>query len=393
MYVAELDRPWLESPFLFQGFLLTSEKDLARIRDLCQFVYVDEEQSTVLPPAEAAKEGAPSSAAASEPARAAVSGPYQKPVEEELPAAAQVRARVATEINKFFTASRLGDEIDPSEAKSMVEDITSSIERNPDALILLSSLKGQNEAMSEHAFATSVVSLHFGRHLGLDAGTVRDLGMAALLHDIGETKIPPEVLERPNRDRDEIYRKHPEFGAELLKATPGIPKSVVQVALDHEEHVDGTGFPRGLSGDKLSLLTKVVSIANVYDELVSGLLGKRLTGTDALRSMYKLRGKFFDAELFEHFITCIGIYPVGCIVELKRGDVGLVISIPPDSRRYPRLLIVRDQNKRRVDPPRIMNLASFAKTSLAHQYLIAKVLPVGVYDIDPAAYVLREIGG
>ncbi len=116
-----------------------------------------------------------------------------------------------------------------------------------------------------------------------------------------------------------------------------------------------------------------------------------MASTDALRNMYRYRNKFFDAELLEDFIACIGIYPVGCIVELVRGEVGIVISIPPNDRLHPRLLLVRDQDKRPLEPPRIMNLASFAKTSIADNYRIAKVVSPGTYDIDLAGYVLGEL--
>jgi len=391
MYVAELDRPWLDSPFLFQGFLLTDTSDLQEIRGLCQYVYVDEEKSTE----QRRDDGAAGTGAKQNELQVRSAGPvpmsYQRPVEEELPDAREIRAQVEAGVNELFEAARLGQAVNLPQARELIATMLVSMMRNPDALVLLSTLKGHDEAAAEHAFATSVITLNLGRHLGLDEKGLSELGMAALWHDIGETKISIDILKQPNREELASYRKHPQLGAELLSAASKIPKSVIEVALTHHEHIDGTGYPQRLSGDEITRLTKIVSIADVYDELTGGTRGRMLPSTDAIRNMYQYRGKLFDADLIEEFIASIGIYPIGSIVELQRGDVGIVISIPPDDHLHPRLLIVRDREKRPLQPPRIMNLKSFAKTSQAQNYLIERVVSPGTYDINPAGYILREL--
>jgi len=385
MYVTQLDRPWLETPFLFQGFFISSDEELADLKRLCKFVYIDEEKKEESPaslsrPVQAQKRAAPV--------------PHVVPVENEIAAAREVRERAQKRFNNMLEATRLGKGIDVKVANNIVGDMIESLLRNPDALILLRNISQYDTEAESHAINSSILCLTFGRCLGLPSHELEELGLAALLHDIGETELPVELLrEGPkNSEQTALLNRHTEFGARILREGGSLPERVIEVALSHHEQIDGEGYPRGLKGEEIDLFARIVAIVNVYDHITLGSSGPSLPPAEALRYLYLYRNKFFDAELTERFIQCLGVYPVGSLVELATGEVAIVISIPPEAHLYPRLLLVRDSHKKPYLPPHIMSLAQFADSEHAEKYAIRRVLPAGSYDVDIRAYLQAEGG-
>ena len=337
MFVCELDRPWLESHFLFQGFTLTNQSDLEDVRRTCAFVYVDYEKSSVehAPAGNKPIPGKPRT--------------YVMTFKEEIIKAEKAHDKAHGYVSKLFKDIRMGKAIDSDQAKGIVGEMMSSIIRNPDALMLLSNLRAFDEDEINHSMDVCTLSLAFGSFLGMKDQQLEELGLAALLHDIGETRVDPIILKKrygltPEETRE--MQAHSEHGAEILEAIPGIPKSATEVARSHHEKINGKGYPQGLKGEDISLFAKIVAITDVYDRVThSDKSGMYLSSTDALKNMYEYRGQFFDGELTEKFIQCLGIYPVGSVVEMNTGEIGVVISVPPDNHLAPKLMLVRNADK------------------------------------------------
>lgn len=390
MYVSELDRPWLETPFLFQGFQIASQGDIQELQRNCDFVYIDEARSDYQ-----ATE-ADTTAAASE--RQTISPQaYSKPapkiaIEEEIARAREVQQSAEQQLTTLFQQLRSDQEVDSDQVQQLVGDLYESLVRNPDALLLLNSLKNLEQAAETHAIGTSVLAISLGRYMHFSQQLIEELGMAALLHDVGEVQIPLEVIHRNPRSAEDnaLLKRHPEFGAAILRNTPGIPDSVVDAAYSHHEQIDGHGFPRGVSGDAMTLFAKIVAIVNTYDQLTRGDQAHSMSPSEALRHLYQCRDTLFDAQLTEAFIQCLGVYPVGSLVELYSGEVGIVIASPPGEHLHPRLMLVRTPNKQPYKPPRLINLANFVKGSESKQYAIRQVLPPDAYGVDIRAYLLSE---
>lgn len=390
MYVSELDRPWLETPFLFQGFAISSQGDINELVRCCEYVFIDEEKSKYK------KESLLSSHVLERDVtklpEIKVRHPEHKvPVEEEISEARKVRAVAEEQISTLINQARGGKALDIQQANIVVRNITESLARSPDAMVLLGSMKSHERASEAHAMNTCILCITLGRFMRFSPKMVEELGLAALLHDVGEVKIPVELIRSGSKtpQEAELVKKHTLFGAEILLSAKGIPNSVVDVAYSHHEQIDGKGYPRGLAPEQISTFARIVAIVDTYDRLTQGRDDHSIPATEALRYLYLYRDKIFDGRIIEAFIKCLGIYPVGSLIELDTGEVGIVISVQPGELLYPRLLLVRNRDKKPLDQPRIMNLAMFAKTDPG-KYNIKQVLAPDAYGVDMRSYLLNE---
>ncbi|MCO6413885.1 MAG: DUF3391 domain-containing protein [Thiogranum sp.] len=400
MYVSELDRPWLDTPFLFQGFRITNSDELEQISKLCDFVFVDTEKSTIaVPEAPAANSSAASREAEQETAGIVKSAePYRSNFEDEYPVARNIHRRAHEVASALFNDVRMGKSLDVAETRLAVTEMVDSILRNPDALILLSCLTEKSDALVAHALTVCTLSISFGRYLGLDKTTLVELGMGALLHDIGETKLPDKLLSDSDDLSEEdraLLQSHTRIGAMIMKKLEGVPERVIAIARDHHERADGSGYPGKLKNSQLDICTRIVSLVDTYDSVTSGVHGRDKIGLDvALKYIYSWREGLFDALLVEKFIQCIGIYPIGSTVELRSGHIGIVISSQPDARLFPKVMLILDARRKPVEPPKTMNLALFrAKGGDDNAYEVKRLVDPQAYDIDVRSFVLRELGG
>lgn len=398
MYVAKLDRSWLETPFLFQGFRIETEKQLHWVRKICKYVYIDEEKSdsTALAQPLPRRSHSPEAPQVSFRKNTIVAGAPKKSFEDEFPVACEVYQRSSVKLQQILENLRFGKNLEPQKIASIVHGVIDSVIRNPDALLLLSNLKLKSEDTVRHSIHVCILSLVFARHLGLSGEQFADLGFAALLHDVGEIRIPKEILAKYNRgltpEERKIMEMHTQYGADILRKNPAIPAAAIDVAYSHHERVDGKGYPRGLKGSEISLFSKLVAIVEVYESVTNNPSARvQISSSDALRSIYSMRDIFFDGELVEKFIKCLGIYPVGSVVELNTGEIGIVISLKPEKHLLPTLMIVRDKNKQPCYPPHVMNLDNFKNDDGKPQYFVQEVLEPNAYGIDLSDVIVREI--
>ena len=386
LYVDALDRPWVETDFPFQGFRIQNQEDLESLRRQTEYVFVDDEKSDELTPKESVLADRTSSQQSEKQLRQ---------VEVEIRKAHTVHSLIETSLSSVMKDMRLGRAVRLDEVKDAIKEMIQSLMRNPDALLLLGRIEQADNAAASHAINCSIIALTFGRYMGLKGEELEAFGLAALLHDVGETEIPDELLDTTGPKTDEeiaLIRRHTEFGRDILEKMNGIPPSVVDVVYSHHEQVDGKGYPRGLTGDNISLNAKMMSLVGVYEWCTSSVSGEMLTAPEASRFLYGQRDIMFDKDLTEKFIQCLGIYPVGCIVELVKGEVGVVISIPEDARLYPRLVLILDSDKQPYYPPRLINLSIFQSSENAEEYAVKKVLPRDAYGFDFKKYIQREMG-
>jgi HD-GYP domain-containing protein (c-di-GMP phosphodiesterase class II) len=265
---------------------------------------------------------------------------------------------------------------------------------NPSALALFSNLKSKQQDTVRHSLNVCILSLLFGRHLGLSEQQLSDLGYAALLHDVGEIKVPQSVLDKHSRGLTPEEKKemelHTQYGADILTKTPSIPKAAIQVALSHHERVNGKGYPKGLKETEIDYFSRLVSIVDVY-EIVTNHPGAKahVSCPDALKSIYMMRGSFFDRELVEEFIKCLGIYPIGSVVELNNGDIAIVVSTKPGKQLLPTIMVVKDSNGVRRQP-NIVNLEHFREQEGLSKLYIIRVVDPNSVGIDLSEYMIRE---
>jgi putative nucleotidyltransferase with HDIG domain len=206
-----------------------------------------------------------------------------------------------------------------------------------------------------------ILALTFGRTLGLERKQLDMLGLGALLHDIGKMSIPMEILNKPGRLTDEEFemiKSHSMNGYNLLRQKKDMPGEVLDIVRSHHERINGRGYPDGLTADFIGLLVQITSIVDVYDAITSDrCYHDGIAPHDALKNMFDWAGENFDADLVENFIKCLGIYPIGSMVELNTGHIGIVVSASEKARLRPIILVVINKNGERYDVPRLLNLA------------------------------------
>jgi len=395
MFVCELDRPWLDSPFLFQGFLIDTELEISELRKLCEYVYIDTEKGDN-------KQGEKSSLNVEKntqeelPSHEDISQrPYLTSFEEEIKPAGRLREEAQQYMEELFDNVRAGHSIDAIKTRKLVSGMVASILRNPDALVLLNSLRDSSDYSIAHSINVCTLTLAFGRYLGLSQPELTEIGMGALLHDVGELRVPKEIMSKKgllSKEENRLMQTHAQHGADILKQSEGIPTTAIEIARAHHERSNGQGYPEGLQEDDITYFARIVSIIDVYDTVTTNHNERAsINSTEALKNMYNWRNEMFNGALVEQFIQCLGIYPVGSIVELNNGEVGIVIAVELDKRLQPKLMLVRDQLKKAYSPPRIINLALHSSDNKASNYEIHKVLEPGDYGIDLKSYLLREM--
>ena len=414
MYVTELDRPWLGTPFLFQGFEITSDEELSQLRSLCQYVYVleaDPRVSTAIRRAPGEPVAAPALAKERATATVDLSGTVRSgakvpsngtpvvryrdatPVEEELGQAAEIHQSARETLYTMLDDARLGRAMDIPRVKKTIGAMAESIIRNPDALVWLTHLKKKHEYTATHSMRVCVLALALGRHLGYDREQLHILGTGALLHDIGKLKVPNELLDKPEaltREEFDIVKTHVPEGLKILDGQRGIPAAALEVVGRHHERYSGNGYIYGLTGDNIGEFGLISGIVDTYDAITSDrAYHLSLSAADALKIIYEGRTRAFHPWLVEQFIQCMGIFPIGSIVEMSSGSIGVVIAANRERRLRPRVALILSPEKKPYAPATIVDLMH--TTHEAGKPLeIRKVLPSGSHDINPADHLPRH---
>ncbi len=262
---------------------------------------------------------------------------------EEMARAAKICAQAKQAVTSMFEEARMGKAVDSGNARKLVEEISDSVTRNPGALISLARLKTADDYTYMHSVAVCALMISLGRQIGVDENTIPRLGIAGLLHDLGKAMMPQDVLNKPGKLTDEefgIMKRHPSEGAKLLQSSESIDDIALDVALHHHEKTDGSGYPEGLKDNEISLYAKMGAVCDVYDAITSNRPYKAgWDPAESLRRMAEWANGHFDPTVFQAFVKSLGIYPIGSLVRLSSGRLGLVVEQSPKSLLTPRIKV------------------------------------------------------
>ncbi len=267
-------------------------------------------------------------------------------IDEEIVTAKKIKQEAVKTVQKIMTDIKLGKQIEKEKVEVLVDNILDSVVRNQDALIALSKLRKINDYVHNHSMSVCILMSTFAKHLGYKSGIIREIGVGAMLHDVGTASMPPEILNKTSdlsKEEFEIIKEHVKQGRTLLEKTSGISDVIIEMAYQHHERLDGSGYPNAIKGEEISYFGKAIAIVDVYDALTSQRCYRRwITPTEALRVLYDNKGTEFDPDLVDKFIQCIGVYPVGSLLRLDSGLLGFVVSHNETSMLEPVLRIVYD---------------------------------------------------
>jgi len=261
----------------------------------------------------------------------------------------------------MFEEARMGKAVDTGAARQLVEDITDSVARNPDALISLARLKTADAYTYMHSVAVCAMMVALARQLGLGAEQTRLAGIAGLMHDLGKAAMPMDVLNKPGKLTEAefaIIKTHPREGHRLLQSGNNVDPIVLDVCLHHHEKTDGSGYPDGLKGDDISLFAKMGAVCDVYDAITSNRPYK--SGWDpahSLRKMAEWANGHFDPKVFQAFVRSLGIYPVGSLVRMSSGRLGVVVEQKGKSLTTPMVKVFFSTNSNDRIVPEMIDLS------------------------------------
>ena len=507
MFVADLDRPWVDTPFLLQGFLIEDEEQIRALMQHCEYVMVDRARSrgdeyqapagnagttpgttrvvTQLTPGKtgANPQAGPSAGARSpqserdsvsdgvtptsgpppaRPARLAPSrggppipppprygaadqgaaypgllgrvlsgfkGLWQKEaefvapeapketphefearaalappgvvvttyvdqvsVEEEVPRAREVVAKSADLLEKLVHDIRLGQSFEIERVQEIVDDMVDSIVRNPDALMWVARLREQDIATYGHGLQVSVYLTAFGRHLGFPKNLLSVLAQIGLLLDVGKMRLPKALLEKQGRlsgEEFEEVKAHVQHSLDILGETPNFDPEVILGIAQHHERMNGSGYPRGLVGEEISVVGRMAGIVDCFAALTNHRpYAAAVSSYEALRSITGWGGDYFHEPLVQQFVSSVGVFPVGSMIELSTGEVAIVVAHNKVRRLKPRVLVVTGPDKTKLPHPSMLDLLYDPKMGGEQGIFIKRGLASGAYGLDLADYYL-----
>jgi HD-GYP domain-containing protein (c-di-GMP phosphodiesterase class II) len=503
MFVADLDRPWVDTPFLLQGFLIENDEQIHSLRTHCEWVMVDRARSTgaeyeavagagpIVPnrapmpqraagqapgvdpraatplstpqeqpePAKAARPRAkpaaprmatppPSSGTSARPGEfdasgygraAAARGPGffarlfsgfkgrgkpsvaqsapeapevfretpqefaaraellpagievqtyhdQVTVEEEVPRAQAAVTRASSLLDKLVADIKLGQSFEIERVEEIVDEMVESVVRNPDAAMWIARLREEDISTYGHGLQVSVYLTAFGRHLGFPKPQLEQLAQIGLLLDIGKIKLPRYLLEKQGRLTAEEYeeaKRHVQHGIDILRETANIDPEVIEGIEQHHERMNGSGYPHAHMGDEIGIYGRMAGIVDTFAALTNHRpYAAAASSYEALRSISGWAGEFFHEPLVQQFVSSIGVFPVGSLIELSSGEVAIVVAHNKVRRLKPRVLVVTGPDKTRSPHPAMLDLLYDHKAGGDDPVYIKRGLPAGAYGLD-----------
>lgn len=406
MYICELDRPWLETPFVLQGFQLRSNDDIEAVRSHCDFVFVDvgrsggENRRRVREPgstqlhADRNTSKARSAAGSSEVERkrgllAKLGGRGKsRQIRNELQHPIRQAERAVSETTRVISGIlddvRLGRAIDAPQAKEVVSNCVDQVIENPSAMMLLTNLKEKDHYTSQHCLNVAILSIVLGQKCGLPRDKLELIGLCGMLHDVGKLLTPDHVLNKPGRlDRDEILimKMHPTQGRDILLSSDGIASTALDVAHGHHERFNGGGYPRGLSEEQIGFHTRIVAIADTFDAITSDrVYGKARTSIEALKILQSAGGTHYDGDLVSHFLDAVGVFPPGSVVQLSNDEIAVVVRANSKLKLAPKVLVMKN-SKGQPMTPRYLDLAEQGESN-GPKLHIARMVKAEDFGVD-----------
>ncbi len=392
MYVVSLDRSWFQTPFYLHRRLIKNAEEIEQLKKLgVREVVIDTalgaDVEGPLPDPAPVTTPVATSESGRTPRRTSLHEAALQPLVQELEVARTIHTEALAVAQTIFDGVGSGSPVSSPIAKKVVTTLLDSITRSPEANLLLTQMRRFQHDLFTHAVNVCVLCLVVGTLDGFDS-EISALGLGALLHDVGETRMPRNLIRKnePYTESErQLLEQHPRLGATLLERGENIPELVRRVVAEHHERIDGSGYPFALRNTQISLLSQVIAITDTYDTMLTGRNQGSLQPIEVLRQLYlQSNAGAFDRDLIERIIRCLGVYPAGSVVELNTGERGIVIAANKKDTLRPTLRIISSRNGLALSRGPVISLADWDSGA---ERRIVRALDPGKERVDVLAYL------
>lgn len=365
MFVCEVDCSWSTIPFPVGGFHLKTVKDIETLVKYCKFVSIDSNKGTVPREARLNKLTVLSSARRAVPALGSLNirrdtYPVLYPVKQKIEKVYQLYSRLKKEFLVQTQGMTVAKELDLACLEGFISGLIDEIVGNPQTLIWVLNTDPDDQQESDYCVRAAIWASILARQTGMRKTDIQVLFLGTLLADIGLRLLPEKLALKPGAFTKKeflAYKKHVEFGVQLVAGYPQLDERVRSIIRCHHERHDGMGFPRGLQGEQIPALARFANLAYCFERLLkSNAGGSPVSPAKALSKLYKQRGLKFPEQLVVELIHVMGVYPLGSLVELSSGEVALVLEQISEQKLMPKVALLTDKNKSPVKRFKIVKL-------------------------------------
>lgn len=402
MYVAQLDKDWEETDYPVQGFYLRSRQGIERLARECIYVFVDPRRydssltdvklQVISKARKTPDQPKPSNVTRIQPRKPRV---YQDSVElgKELePAKTSLEDAVDVMRGCVGKLQATGG-FDIDQIEQAINPLVASVMRNKSAMAALLRMRALDDYTFSHSISNAVWGAILARQLGFPPPDIDAIALACSLLDIGKVSLPPELLVQPSppsSEQWEVLKSHVAEGMKLLEENEVKNNKVLLAVKSHHERFDGSGYPEALAGTEIPLWGRLAAVVDSYDAMISERpYAEAKSSYGAVQELQKQSDVLYQREIVDHFIQAIGVFPVGAIVELNTGEVGVVVAQHGSRRLKPKVILLLDADKNPRNHLVVVDLASQeAEENTTLSWWITKELPKNAFGIDPAKYFL-----
>ncbi len=390
MYVAKLDRPWVETSFKFQGFLIETEQELIALKNTCDYVYID-----------ITKQKQKLRNVKKDPNRIdnknlKISDPIEKlgTFEQEFDRAEKTYQNSKVFVSDLMKKVANGGGVDTAEAKDVISACVDSVLHSPDAFLWLSQLKSRDNYTAQHSLNVSVLSIVLGRQMGLKAEQLNQVAMCGMMHDIGKLLVPLKILNKPGKLDPDEWRKmqnHTILGYELLSSSTNMFQGAIETALTHHERVDGKGYPKGIPSTSVSTFSNIVAIADTYDAITSDkVYQKARTHLEAIKVLFELSDTHLNSQLVVKFIESLSVYPPGSFVKMSNGSIAMVLEVNTKLKLRPKIMLILDKNMQLLGD-KVVDLTKTMTDIAGNSLSISGIIKPIDYQITASNYYQKNV--
>jgi len=392
MYVSNLDRPWLDTPFLIQGFFISDDEELKALEKYCEYVYIDTDRG----PGADIYWGETINLPTNEYLERFLRNKTREvdyvdvnDVSTELPLAHEALEQTIDNHQQLLQQIRQGKKLDLNKLRALLEPMTESILRNPDAMLWLSQLRDKEDDQFAQAVDHVVIALAFARHMGLPQEDMFNLAVGILFYDIGKLNVRAELLTKRTRLTEEEYiemQRHVDDGVDYLRMFDELHDDSINTVLTHHERFDGSGYPNKLSAAEIPVYGRIAGLVDCYYAMVSKRsYSDPISPHTALQKLYNWRNLYFQDEIIQQFLRCLGVYPTGSLLEMKSGEVGIVLAQHREKHTRPKVMLLLDKDKKALRDFKVIDLSMQSGDDKLN---ILQGLDPGAYGIQPSDYYM-----